>query len=184
MQKSVLSGNFDTSLCFSEENKLFMEGLLSLIKEKPLGKILGEQIRTYVLDFVKTHPLDTYKRFSAESYVRNYIGRDQETQWEALVMNWQKGNRTTIHSHPQFAGYTFAEGEFRVEIFKPAGPGIRLQKILHITEPCGLYAIGKAGRFDNHIHRITCLSEKAHSLHVYSDDALKGQVYQEKDIQE
>ena len=40
--------------------------------------------------------------------------------------------------------------------------------------------LGAPGRFDNHIHRITCLSDTGHSLHVYSDDALRGEVYREE----
>ena len=38
-------------------------------------------------------------------------------------MSWQEGNRTSIHAHPQFAGYHFADGRFRLEIFEPAGDG-------------------------------------------------------------
>ena len=47
--------------------------------------------------------------------------------------------------------------------------------------PCAFFAVGAPGRFDNHIHRITCLSPTGHSLHVYSDDALRGEVYGEAD---
>jgi hypothetical protein len=45
----------------------------------------------------------------------------------------------------------------------------------------GFAAIGHPGRFDNHIHRITCLSATAHSLHVYSDDALRGMTFVRND---
>ena len=51
-----------------------------------------------------------------------------------------------------------------------------------ISDIHGLYAIGEAGKFNNHIHRITCLSDMAHSLHVYSDDALKGEKLDEQKI--
>ena len=107
--------------------------------------------------------------------MRNYIGRDTESGWEAIVMSWKKGNRTAIHAHPQFAGYTFADGVFLVEVFEPFKEGIRLVQEMTISDIHGLYAIGEAGKFNNHIHRITCLSDTAHSLHVYSDDALKGE---------
>lgn len=95
-------------------------------------------------------------------------------------MTWKHGNRTSIHAHPQFAGYNFADGIFRVEIFEPAGDGrARLVEECTVTAPESFFAIGAAGRFDNHIHRITCLSETGHSLHIYSDDALRGQIYEE-----
>ena len=96
-------------------------------------------------------------------------------------MGWKRGNRTSIHSHPQFAAYNFADGEFEIEIFEPTGEGrARLVERVHISEPQSFYAIGKAGAFDNHIHRITCLSEQGHSLHIYSDNALQGITYEEE----
>lgn len=157
----------------------FMEGLLSLVNCGPLCQLSGDQIRRYALQFVQTHSFSHFDQYSAASYIRNYIGRDTETHWEALVMSWQKGNRTAIHSHPQFASYTFADGEFLVEIFKVSNNQLHLSDQLEIKGLHGLYAIGEPGRFDNHIHRITCLSETAHSLHIYSDDALKGLKYEE-----
>ena len=157
----------------------FMEGLLQLVEGKEIGAPLGEQIKAYALGFVEEHDLGGFNRFSDETYVRDYIGRDAGTGWEAIVMCWKKGNRTAIHSHPQFAGYTFADGEFLVEIFEPRGTGAHPVQQLHIPGQLGLYAIGEAGKFTNHIHRITCLSKTAHSLHIYSDDALKGLKYEE-----
>ena len=61
-----------------------------------------------------------------------------------------------------------------MEVFEPHEDGIKLAYKTVVNDTLGLYAIGEAGKFDNHIHRITCLSDTAHSLHVYSDDALKG----------
>ena len=98
------------------------------------------------------------------------------------MISWQDGNRTSIHAHPQFAGYHFADGRFRLEIFEPAGDGTaRPVHSAEVEAPCAFFAIGKPGCFDNHIHRITCLSPTGHSLHVYSDDALRGEVYGEAD---
>ena len=152
----------------------FMQGLMNIVHSGPLCDVVGERINSYVLDFVKGNSLDAFNHFSDTTYVRNYIGRDPETRWEAIVMCWKKGNRTAIHSHPQFAGYTFVDGEFLVEVFEPHEDGIKLAYKTVVNDTLGLYAIGEAGKFDNHIHRITCLSDTAHSLHVYSDDALKG----------
>lgn len=126
------------------------------------------------------HALDGFDDYSADGYRRTYLGRSPETGWEAIVMSWQEGNRTSIHAHPQFAGYFFADGRFLVEIFAPAAAGYaRLQRSVVVEAPLGFYAVGAEGSFENHIHRITCLSPTGHSLHVYSDDALRGTVYRE-----
>ena len=132
----------------------FFTGLTGITDRKPVDDALGERI----------------------------LGRSPETGWEAIVMSWQEGNRTSIHAHPQFAGYHFADGRFRLEIFEPAGDGTaRPVHSAEVEAPCAFFAIGKPGCFDNHIHRITCLSPTGHSLHVYSDDALRGEVYGEAD---
>lgn len=157
----------------------FMQGLMDIVHSGPLCEVVGERVKAYVLNFVKENPLDSFNNFSDTTYVRNYIGRDPATHWEAIVMCWKKGNRTAIHSHPQFAGYTFADGEFLVEVFEPSENGIKLTYKTVVNDILGLYAIGEPGKFDNHIHRITCLSDTAHSLHVYSDDALKGKKFDE-----
>lgn len=156
----------------------FMAGLLSLVHSGPICQNLGEEIKHYALQFVQKHSLQHFNRFSEESYIRNYIGQDPATHWEALIMNWKKGNRTAIHSHPQFAGYTFADGKFLVEVFEMDRDQLRLTSQTEITDRQSFYAIGEADKFDNHIHRITCLSETAHSLHIYSDDARKGFKYE------
>ena len=61
-----------------------------------------------------------------------------------------------------------------------AREGARLTESAVVEGPCAFFAVGAPGRFDNHIHRITCLSDTGHSLHVYSDDALRGEVYREE----
>ena len=139
-------------------------------------------IRDSVQGWLATHPLDAFDRFSDESYLRTYLGRCPRTHWEAIVMSWKAGNRTSIHAHPQFAGYYFADGEFQVEIFEQAGPtALKLANVVRVNGQEGFAAIGHPGRFDNHIHRITCLSATAHSLHVYSDDALRGMTFVRND---
>ena len=113
-------------------------------------------------------------------------GNPSTTHWaseyRATCSAGSRGTRTSIHAHPQFAGYHFADGRFRLEIFEPAGGGTaRPVQSAEVEAPCAFFAIGKPGCFDNHIHRITCLSPTGHSLHVYSDDALRGKVYGEAD---
>lgn len=173
-KNNSLAEDFTANPVFAAGYEDFMNELLHIVHNEPMSPHLGDTIKSYALNFVRQHPLGAFDNFSPVTYTRNYLGRDPEDHWEALVMSWQKGNRTAIHAHPQFTGYTFADGEFLVEIFEPTKTGVRLKEQKTINDIQGLYAIGEAGRFDNHIHRITCLSETAHSLHIYSDDALKG----------
>lgn len=158
----------------------FFQDFLALVRHKDTDAILGEQIKSYVLDWLGRHPLDRFDNYSDSSYRRDYIGRCPDTHWEAIVMSWKQGNTTAIHAHPQFAGYHFADGIFKVEIFEPAGNGkARLSDTVIVDKPAGLFSVGRKGSFDNHIHRITCLSGTGHSLHIYSDDALKGLAYEQ-----
>lgn len=177
--EKTLARDFSQESLFIKGYDSFMEGLLQIVKNRRICDELGKEIEKYAQNYVQHHSLVCFNHFSEDTYVRNYIGRDPATHWEALVMCWKKGNRTAIHAHPQYAGYTFADGIFLVEIFEPTPHGIHLKEKLYITNQQSLYAIGEAGRFDNHIHRITCLSETAHSVHIYSDDALKGLKYDE-----
>ena len=160
--------------------RLLFSGLLEVTHTRAVDDGLGERIEEYVMSWLGDHALDGFDDYSADGYRRTYLGRSPETGWEAIVMSWQEGNRTSIHAHPQFAGYFFADGRFLVEIFEPAAAGYaRLQRSVVVEAPLGFYAVGAEGSFENHIHRITCLSPTGHSLHVYSDDALRGTVYRE-----
>lgn len=159
-------------------SELFAQ-LLTLVAGRTIDSPTGELIQACAAAYLKDHPLDAFDHYSELGYQRTCIGRCPSTGWEALVMSWKQGNTTTIHSHPQFAGYNFADGRFQIEIFEPAAHGaVRLAQTLEVQAPQSFHAIGTPGCFDNHIHRITCLSHTGHSLHIYSDDALKGFVYQ------
>lgn len=182
LRNEFSSGTYDPlSPLFARENSCgkFFSELQDLVTRHSIDDELGQHIETLALGWLEGHSLRDFRNESSAAYGRTYLGRCPETGWEAIVMSWQGGRASSIHAHPQFAGYFFADGEFRVEIFEPAGAGrARLKKTLHIVAPHGLYAIGSTGRFDNHIHRITCLSDEGHSLHIYSDDALQGEVYE------
>lgn len=174
----ILAGQFPLVSAATDRYGSFFSGLLSVVRNRPVDNELGENIKEYVHGWLSERTLEGFDEFSDRSYVRTYLGRCPDTHWEAILMSWKQGNTTAIHAHPQFAGYHFADGVYRVEIFKPADNySVRLADTLVIDRPQGLFAVGHPGRFDNHIHRITCLSETGHSLHVYSDDALKGEVY-------
>lgn len=174
-ETATLARRYDETCDTRTDYQPFFDELLAIATDGPLSPATGERIRDYVMPWLETHSLESFDRYSDRTYVRSYLGRCPRTHWEALVMSWKRGNATTIHGHPAFAGYHFADGVFRVEIFEPAGDGrARCIDERIIDRPTCLFAVGEPGRFDNHLHRITCLSETGHSLHVYSDDALQG----------
>lgn len=162
----------------------FFDGLLDIATADTLGPRTGERIRDYVMGWLADHSLSSFDRYSDRNYVRSYLGRSPQTGWEALVMSWKRGNATTIHGHPAFAGYHFADGVFRVELFEKVDERhARCVATQLIDRPEAFFALGEPGRFDNHLHRITCLSDTGHSLHVYSDDALQGHTYTEVEVE-
>ncbi|MCD8186589.1 MAG: hypothetical protein LUD68_09190 [Rikenellaceae bacterium] len=82
-----------------------------------------------------------------------------------------------IHGHPQYAGYTFIGGRFTVEVFQQQSDRLTACQLMDIDGKQGFPAISRPAAFVNPIYRLTCLSEKGYSLHIYSDDALKGFKY-------
>lgn len=182
MKETTLAGALqEQSLEAQGYDKIF-NCLMDIVRDKKMDDALGNEIKRYILDYLAANPPREFDRFSDKSYLRTYIGRDAATGWEAIMMSWREGNTTSIHAHPQFAGYHFADGRFRLEIFEPTGEGkARRVKDIVVTAPCAFHAIGKTAGFDNHIHRITCLTPTGHSLHVYSDDARQGKVYTEEE---
>lgn len=156
----------------------FFADLLQLTSRGPIGSSMGEEIKNYILHYLTQHPLRGFDEYADSGYKRTYLGTSSEKGWEALVISWKEGNTTSIHAHPQFAGYNFIDGRYRIEVFKPVGErSVKLMRSFILESPQGFYAIGRTAGFDNHIHRITCLSDTGHSVHVYSDDARKGLVY-------
>ncbi|MCD8072579.1 MAG: cysteine dioxygenase [Alistipes sp.] len=169
-----LASDFRAEVSIHPGHDEFFNGLLSLTAGEPIDEKLGGRIRDYVLGYVRSTPI-SIDNFTDAGYVRNYIGRDERSGWEAIVMSWKRGNRTAIHSHPRFASYTIADGEFLIEIFEPAGNGkARLKDAVVVYDSQCFFAVGQGDDYLNHIHRITCLGDTGHGLHVYSDDALKG----------
>ncbi len=158
----------------------YFRRFLQFIAQKELSKSLGEEVKKYALQTVPEINLSDFQQFSDDSYVRNYIGKDYETGWEALVMSWKKGNKTTIHGHPSFANYTILSGEILIETFDYIDNCLKPIGEYRVKSGVSFYAFGESDKFDNHIHRLTCLSDTAHSLHIYSDDARKGMVFEEK----
>ncbi|MDR0363554.1 MAG: cysteine dioxygenase [Bacteroidales bacterium] len=152
----------------------FFNGIKEIVNGKKIDNALGEKLKTYVFDSFDSFDFSDFQEFSDTLYVRKYLGKDFETGWEAILMCWKKGNQTAIHGHPQFAAYNFVKGDFLVEVFEAKDDFVQLANAIEAKRGDGFFAVGEPDAFDNHIHRITCLSDVGYSLHIYSDDARKG----------
>lgn len=180
MSNQTLGSHFGKQPIFNSRYTDLFNQILAIASNR-MDAAMGEELKQHIMQWLEKNPLHhDFNSYSSDKYVRTYIGRDEHTRWEAIVVSWQQGNATTVHSHPQFAGYNFADGVFKIEVFEPHDQQTaKLIKTIIVDKPYGMFAIGDANTFTNHIHRITCISPTAHSLHVYSDDALNGLVYKE-----
>ncbi|MFR4038465.1 MAG: hypothetical protein ACLTZT_12265 [Butyricimonas faecalis] len=105
----ILQEDFDLAPCMVAGYESFMNGLLNIVHSGPICESVGEQIKSYVLDFVQNHPLDSFDRFSDETSrgiisagIRIRLGGYRD------VMEERKPYGHSCSS--SFAGYTFADG--------------------------------------------------------------------------
>ena len=161
MQTLTLKSLFQKLLCYRDRTSDL----------STLGPWLQSQVT------VCSFPALNHIPFEAATYTRNCIAREEPNQshcFEALVMRWDKQVKTSIHGHPAFSFYHVISGVFEMEIFnRTAKNGLQLRetRLFHASDTT--WFLGQVGRYDNFIHRLTCL-EAGHTLHIYSEDARKG----------
>lgn len=122
-------------------------------------KILARQIDLHTLSF------------DADSYTRNIIM--DKNYWLGLL-NWDKGAKTRIHGHPQQAFVYVIKGRLNCKNFNK-NPMLEIKNSI-LVEGEYRYSKGVDGRMDNYIHQINA-DEKTLSLHFYSDNPTKGEVF-------
>ncbi len=110
--------------------------------------------------------------FSNDSYVRSIIVNNQY-YWLGLL-NWDKGAKTRIHGHPEQAFVHVINGRLSCKNF--AKQSLSELGSSELSEGEYRYNKGVKGKMDNYIHQISA-SEKSVSLHFYSDDPTKGEVF-------
>lgn len=136
-----------------------------------LGPWLQQQITAC------TFPCPTQIPFVAATYTRNRIAQESMEQegFEALIMRWDKQVQTSIHGHPAFSFYHVISGVFEMELFsfKAHKNCLTLEKTQRFYPSDTTWFLGQMGRYDNFIHRVTCL-EAGLTFHIYSEDAQKG----------
>ena len=97
-------------------------------------------------------------------------------------MRWDQKSKTSIHGHPCFSFYYVISGVFEIERFEQTAPGqLHTKAIQQLTSADATWSLGQANRYDNCIHRVTCLRPGL-TFHVYSDNALKGNVFSENNF--
>lgn len=140
---------------------------------------LGPWLETHVQTcrFPELHRLP----FAAATYTRTCIARettDPHHGFEALLMRWDKQAQTSIHGHPAFSFYHVISGVFEMELFSDTPQtGLQLTEIRRFYPAHTTWFSGPAGRYNNFIHRVTCL-QPGLTFHIYSDDAQKGIAYE------
>lgn len=138
-----------------------------LFKEESFERIVDK-----ALAFIPTLDLSPDDFPLSKVYTRTII-HQEECGPEAMLARWRKDAVSSTHGHPEFGFYYLLSGKLHVETFE-----FENNTLLSSGETVmrtGQYFLinGRADRFDNGIHRITVLEESL-SLHIYSDDALKG----------
>ena len=166
---------------FTEERsgKRFFTDLRQLVSERPVDERLGAEIMELARQWVADNSLLHYSNTTRAAYGRTYLGRCAETGWGGDRDELAAGSPVKYPRASPLRGLLLRRRRFPDRAVRTDGPGrVRLKETVEVEAPKGFHAIGSAGHFDNHIHRITCLSGQGHSLHIYSDDALQGEIYE------
>ncbi|PZD71200.1 hypothetical protein C1752_07476 [Acaryochloris thomasi RCC1774] len=120
--------------------------------------------------------------FAASAYTRNPITKEAAQRgFEALVIRWDQQAVTPIHGHPAFSFYYVISGIFEMEYFTHSAIGLQYTGSQLFGATDSTWCLGQIGRYDNFIHRVTCL-EPGHTFHVYSEDAQKGVSFETRPI--
>ena len=147
-------------------------------KDQHEGEALAQKLVT-IIQACESQALVAGNFPEAENnqYSRNYIGRDP-SGWESMICRWKTGAQSSVHGHPDFVFYYVLEGRIEMPFYELDADGNACHTRTQILEPGDwVYGAGESGRFDNMIHQVRAL-EPSLSLHVFSDDALKGEVFQ------
>lgn len=136
-----------------------------------------EQLLCAILKtFLAEYPLslDEYPKV-AGSYSRTILYRDH-SGFEAIIARWSKDAVTPIHGHPQFAFVYLITGKLRMALYKNKDRLISKTESRILQPGEYFYSKGIAGTYDNAIHRVSASLDSL-SFHIYSDNALKGEIY-------
>jgi hypothetical protein len=151
--------------CVDGQLRLFFDRLFKSCNIERFGPEVVNHLGEYALrkeDFPQV----------SGTYSRTIITRTDHG-FEAMAARWSRGIETAVHGHPDYAFYQLVEGKVGVENFVRTKTGLECTGKQLLSPGDYLCMTGVQKTFDNAIHRISALQESL-SVHVYSDDALKG----------
>ncbi|KAA0451167.1 MAG: hypothetical protein FXV79_02745 [Candidatus Thioglobus sp.] len=110
--------------------------------------------------------------FDTQNYARNII-INNDNCWLGLL-HWDKNAATRIHGHPERSFVYVISGDLNCTNFDKNSLATTSSKQLK----SGQYSYNKGveGRMDNFVHQINA-KQKSISLHYYSDNPEKGEVF-------
>ena len=156
---------------------LITNGVFSRVLQQVASrKYDSEKTLAILSDFFAAHRLSTIDfPVMKQSYTRTTLLREK-TGFEIMIARWDKGSATPIHGHPRYSFLYVIEGELSEQFF--IRDNKKLMQVSTLNYKVGDYSYhnGDPGTFDNAIHKITAVQNSL-TLHIYSDDALKGVVY-------
>jgi len=130
---------------------------------------------TRLLALSASLPLEGDYPRAPHCYSRTILHRSRQGE-EVMVARWEAGACSPVHGHPELAFVRVLEGRLQIENFRRSASALEPTETFCLERGDHIWHRGVAGRFDNAIHRVTAL-EPSLSLHVYSDDALKGNTF-------
>ncbi len=142
---------------------------------KTLCVLLHKEKYALAIERIKILALDIDLKallFDQCSYTRNII-INNHSYWLGLL-NWDKGATTHIHGHPDRAFVYVIKGRLMCKDFDK-NPLTKLRSSTLVDGACQ-YSNGVKGKMDNYIHQISAI-ESSLSLHFYSDNPAKGEIF-------
>ncbi len=167
---SQLNGKSQTD--YNHPQNKQMKQFVQELSETPYSEAMAKVISSHLANKILT--LNDFPSIK-NSYSRTMLSRNKSGM-EVLVARWDKGLKSTIHGHPAFAMVYVVEGSLDVEQYKKTNSEVLKIGVKTFNAKEYFYGQGVEGKFDNHIHRIIA-TDNSLSIHIYSDDALKGEVF-------
>ena len=156
---------------------LITNGVFSRVLQQVADKKYDSENTLAILsDFFAVHRLNSIDfPVMKQTYTRTMLLREK-SGFEIMMARWDKGASTPIHGHPRYSFLYVIEGELSKRFF--IRNNRKLMQVSTLNYRVGDYSYhnGDPDKFDNAIHKLTAMKNSL-SLHVYSDDALKGEVF-------
>ena len=151
-----------------ERARVLFRGLF----EEPDPTAIGPAVAAFLAEhLLPIHDFPALER----SYSRTILYR-AANGYEAMAARWGEGARSPVHGHPMYLFYYVLAGELQFDNYEKTAQGV-CKTGTTTCGPGGFFSLlGVPGAFDNGIHRVRAMVDSL-SVHIYSDNALKGEVF-------